>query len=124
MINVALIYLALMFLAQAAPISLGELLRNPDRFSEQSVKVTGRVDNVREGGWRRPYYTFDLSDGTETIRVIAFGNAPCRSGTVIVEGTFGQIKWLANLRASYDEIMAQSVVCLPDHMPSRGSTGK
>jgi hypothetical protein len=81
------------------------------------VKVTGRVANVREYGWRRPYYTFDLSDGPETIRVIAFGNAPCRSGTVTVEGTFGQIKWPVNLRASYDEIMAESVVCIPDPVP-------
>ena len=90
--SAALTYLAWMLLAQVAPGSLSELLSNPDRSYEQTVIVSGTIRNVREGGWRRPYYTFDLSDGTGSGRVIAFGKPPCRSGAVMVEGTFGQIK--------------------------------
>jgi hypothetical protein len=123
MINVALIHFALVLFAQAAPGSLGELLGHPDRFSERSVRGTGTISNVREGGLRRPYYTFDLSDGIDTIRVIAFGTPPCRSGAATVDGTFGQMKRPMRVRDSYDEIMAQSVICLPD-TPDPRSPGK
>ncbi len=112
--SAALIYLAWMLLAQAAPGSLSELLGNPDRFYGQQVIVSGTISNVRESGWRRnPYYTFDLSDGTQTVRVIAFGKPPCRSGAATVEGTFEQIRWRVRVSASYDEITARSVICLP-----------
>ena len=115
MINVALIYLVLVLIGQAAPGSLRELLGNPDRFYEQPVIISGTVSNVRESGWRRPLYTFDLSDGTQTVRVIAFGKPACRSGAATVEGTFGR------MRASYEyEITARSVICLPDSVDPRG----
>jgi hypothetical protein len=46
--DAALIYLGLVVLAQAAPGSLSELLRNPERFSGQLVIVSGTISNVRE----------------------------------------------------------------------------
>ncbi len=119
---VALACLASVFLAQAVPGSLKELRGNPDRFYAQAVSVTGAITNVREGGWRRPYYTFDLDDGTSSVHVIAFGTPSCRSGTATVEGTFGQIKW--PMRDSYDEIMAQSVICLSHTRDPSGPTEK
>jgi hypothetical protein len=112
--STALIYLALMLLAQAAPGSLSELLGNPDRFYGQPVIVSGTISNVRESGWRRPIYTFDLSDGTQTVLVIAFGRPPCRSGAVTVEGTFEETKRRVKASYSYEKIMARNVTCLPD----------
>ena len=48
--NAIIIHLGLVFLAQAAPLSVGELLTNADRFNGQPVTVTGKrsamfVDN-------------------------------------------------------------------------------
>jgi len=34
-------------------------------------------------------YTFDLSDGMETVHVISFQKPPCQFGAATVEGTFG-----------------------------------
>jgi len=112
--SAALIYLALMLLAQAAPGSLSELLGNPDRFYEQAVIISGRISNVRESGWRRPIYTFDLSDGTQTVFVIAFGKPPCRSGAVTVKGTFEETRRRVKASYAYERIIARNVTCLPD----------
>jgi hypothetical protein len=45
---------------------------NPDRFNAQSVMVRGRIAVFREGTTERGarYYTFDLTDGAETVLVI------------------------------------------------------
>lgn len=106
------------------PRALSERHANPDRFYGQSVRVTGIITNVREGGWRRPYYTFDLGDGTSNVHVIAFGRPSCRSETATVEGTFEQIKWPMRARESYEEITAQSVICLPHTRDPGGPAGK
>ncbi len=112
--SVPLIPLASLLLAQAAPGSLSELHSNPDRFYEQSIIVSGTMSNVRESGWRRLLYIFDLSDGTQTMRVIAFGKPPCQSGAVTVQGIFQQVKERVRRSDDYDVITARSVVCLPD----------
>jgi hypothetical protein len=65
------------------------------------------VKAPRAGGSR--YYTFDLSDGTETVLVIALGEPPCQFGAVTVEGTFE--RW-ATMSDSLDAITAQKVICL------------
>src|SRR5438128_8512255 len=60
--------------AQAAPVSVGELLSDPDRFRGQPVAVIGTMSRFREYVTRRgrtPYYTFDFGEGTQTIRVIS-----------------------------------------------------
>jgi hypothetical protein len=117
--SAALIYLGLVLVAQAAPLSVSELLSNPDRFNGQPVTVTGTISNFRGNPLRRrsPLYTFDLSGGPETVHVRAFAKPACQSGAATVEGTFGQIKWRVNASYSFEEITAHNVICLPDRGP-------
>jgi len=100
--NITLI-LALVLVAQSVLVSVSELLANPDHFNGQSVKVSGTISGFREG-----YYAFDLTDGTETVPVIALVEPPCRAGAVTVVGIFE--RWVQTSH-SLDEITAQSVVC-------------
>lgn len=109
--NVALIHLSFVLVAQAPPLSVSELLADPDRFHRQPVTVRGTISDVRESGLRRPIYTFDLSDGTQIVRVIAFTTPPCQSGTVTVEGTFEQVKRRAKVGYLSVEITARNVLC-------------
>ena len=122
--SAALIPLAAVLLAQATPGSLRELHSNADNFYEQSVIVTGTMSNVREAGWRRPLYIFNLSDGTQTVRVISFGKPACRSGAVTVEGIFQQVKQRVGRSDDSDVITARNVVCLPDVKDPRGTKQK
>ena len=103
--------LGLALVAQAASVSVSELLTDPDRFNGQPVMVSGTISNYREGATSRGsrYYTFDLSDGTETVVVIALGEPSCRSGAAIVEGTFERWSMMSD---SLDAITAQNVICL------------
>jgi len=118
--------LGVMLLTQLAPLSVSELLGNADRFNGQPVTVSGTMGNFRANPLRRggPQYTFDLSDGTETVHVVAFAKPPCKSGAATVEGTFETVK--RRIKASYpfQEITAHDVICLPDTMDPRGPKGK
>jgi hypothetical protein len=107
----AALILGLVLVAQAAPVSVSELLADPERFNGQPVMVSGTISSYREGATSRGarYYTFDLSDGTETVLVIALGEPPCHSGAVTVEGTFE--RW-ATMSDSLDAVTAQNVICL------------
>ena len=97
--------------AQAAPLSVGELLSNPDRFRDQPVTVSGTMSHFREYVTHTgtPYYTFDFGDGTQTVRVVSFEKPRCRAGAATVEGTFEQVKWRARVNYSYEEITAWNV---------------
>jgi hypothetical protein len=46
--------------------------------------------NLHEGvsAAGKGYYTFDLSDGTETVHVFSVGRARCKAGRATVDGTF------------------------------------
>ena len=106
--------LGLALIAQAAPLSVKELLTTPDRFNGQPVTVSGTMGNFRANELRRgnPIYTFDLSEGTETVHVVSFEKPPCRSGAVTVEGTFEQVK--RRVSYSFEEITAHKVTCMVD----------
>ena len=106
----AILILGLALASQAAPVSMSELLADPERFSGRPVMVSGTISSYREGATSRGsrYYTFDLSDGSETVLVIALGEPPCQSGAVTVEGTFE--RWATS--DSLDAIKAQNVICL------------
>src|SRR5678815_2746229 len=82
-----LIALATSTSAQLVSSSLTAILADPDRFDGQSVTIRGTVTNLQERVSRRgnPYYTLDLSDGKQAIRVFPFGTAACRAGTATVE---------------------------------------
>jgi DNA polymerase III alpha subunit len=114
--NAIIIHLGLVLLAQAAPLSVGELLTNADRFNGQPVTVTGTISNVRGQPLRRggAVYTFDLSDAAGTVHATMFAKPLCQSGAATVEGTFGQTKWRVNASYSFKEITARTVTCLPE----------
>ncbi len=68
--------------AQVVNTSPSEILASAGRFDGQPVTISGTITNVQERVSRagNPYYTFDLSDGKQAIRVFSFGTAPCRVG--------------------------------------------
>jgi len=94
--------------AQAAPVSVGDILSNPDRFDGQVVTIEGTVTNLRQHVSRLGdlYYKFDLSDGQQVIRVLSRGTPPCRSGAVMVEGTFNKMR-----RGKQYVVSASRVIC-------------
>jgi hypothetical protein len=98
--------------AQAVRTSPSEILGNADRFDGQAVTISGTVTNFQEQVTRagRSYYTFDLSDGTEAVRVSSFGKAPCKSGGATVDGTFTKAKQQGQ-STFYNEVTATRVRC-------------
>ena len=105
--------------AQAAPVSVDEILSNPDRFRDQPVTVSGMMSHFREHVTHTgtPYYTFDFGDGAQTVRVISYEKPQCQAGAATVEGTFTQVKWRARVNYSYEEIAARNVTCFHGHGP-------
>jgi len=120
-LGVALVGVALVAVtaSQAAPVSVGELLSDLDRFRDRPVIVSGTISQFREHVTRTGtrYYTFDFSDGTQTVRVTAFEKPQCRAGAATVEGTFEQVKWRVKVNYSYEKITAWTVTCLPSDGP-------
>jgi len=98
-------------IAQAAALSVSELLTNPDRFDGQPVTISGTMTNLRESVSRRGTrsYTFDFADGNQTILVRSFEKPPCRSGAGTVEGTFEKAKQGGHFS---NVVTARSVTCL------------
>jgi hypothetical protein len=119
--NTALFHLGLVLVTQTVPLSVSELLANPERFNTQPVVVRGTITNFRANLWRLrgSVYMFDLGDGKETIHVITFVKPPCRSGAAIVEGTFEQVKRRVEVSYPFDEITAHKVTC--DSSDPKGS---
>jgi len=123
MMNGALLTLGAALVAvtavQAAPVSVRELLSDPDRFRGQPVTVRGTMSHFREyvTRTRTRYYTFDFGDGTETVRVTSYEKPQCQAGAATVEGTFEQVKWRVKVNYSYDEIVARNVICFLGHEP-------
>jgi hypothetical protein len=112
--------------AQVAPVSVSELLSNPDRFRDQPVTVSGTMSHFREYVTRRgtPYYTFDFGDGTQTVRVVSYETPQCRAGAATVEGTFEQAKWRVRVSYSYEEIRAWKRDLLPRRRTEDGVNAK
>jgi hypothetical protein len=114
------LHLGLVLVAQAAPLSVSGLLADLDRFNGRPVTVSGSMSNLRESvshrGTRR--YTFDLSDGSETVDVISFQKQPCQSGAATVEGTFEQVRRMVKASYSFEEVTARHVTCLPTRAPT------
>jgi hypothetical protein len=115
----ATLILGLVLIAQAAPISVGELLSDPDRFRGQPVTVSGTMSDFREHvtRTRTPYYTFDFGDGTQTVHVVSYEKPPCQAGAAMVEGTFEQVKWRVRVGYSYEKTTAWNVTCFPGAGP-------
>jgi len=97
---------------QALNTSPSAVLATPDRFDGQTVTISGTITNLRERVSQRgnAYYTFDLSDGKQAIRVFSFGKAPCRAGGATVDGTFEKVKQQGRY-TFYNEITATSMTC-------------
>jgi len=115
-----------LLVAQAAPLSVSELLAKAERLNGQPVTVSGTVSNFRANRLRRwgPIYTFDLGDGTATVHVTAFSEPACHSGTATVEGTFEAAKGRVKASYSFEELTAHKVICLPANADPRGPKGK
>jgi hypothetical protein len=98
--------------AQSLNTSATAILADPDRFDGHAVSVQGAVTNVQERVSRsgNAYYTLDLSDGRQAIRVFSFGKAPCRAGTATVEGTFSKVKRQGRY-TFYNEVEASRMTC-------------
>jgi hypothetical protein len=82
------------FAAWARDRSPSEILKNPDRFHEQSVVIAGTVSNVRGlvSARGNPYFTFDVDDGLRALSVLKYGTAPCEAGAqATVEGQFFKV---------------------------------
>jgi hypothetical protein len=98
--------------AQVLSSTPTEILTNADRFDRQPVIVTGVIMNVQERVSRagNPYYTVDLTDGKQAVRVFSFGAVPCRSGAATVEGQFEKVKQQGRY-TFYNEVTATKVTC-------------
>ncbi len=99
--------------ADALDTSVSAILADPDRFDGQEVTIGGTITHLRQTVSRRgnPYYTFDLSDGTRTIRVFSFGRSPCKDGSAAtVTGTFGKVHRVGRYVFS-NEVTAMGVTC-------------
>ena len=111
--------LGLVLIAEAAPLSVSELLTNADRFNAQPVTVRGSMSRFREHltGTGTRYYTFDFGDGTHSVLVISYEKPRCQAGAATVEGSFEQVKWRARVNYAYDQIRARSVICPRGYEP-------
>jgi len=98
--------------AQVVNTSPSEILASAGRFDGQPVTISGTITNVQERVSRagNPYYTFDLSDSKQAIRVFSFGTAPCRVGGATVEGSFEKVKRQGRY-TFYNEVTATRVMC-------------
>ena len=78
----------------AARTSPSELLGNGAFFNGKMITISGTVLNLQEGvsAAGKGYYSFDLSDGTEAVRVLSFGKARCKAGRATVDGTFERVR--------------------------------
>jgi hypothetical protein len=99
----ATLILGLALIAEAAPLSVSELLTNADRLNAQ-VTVSGSMGRFREHftSSGTHYYTFDFGDGTQTVLVISYEKPQCQAGAATVEGIFEQVKWRARVSYSYE----------------------
>ena len=104
--------LLLVTTAHAVNTSPSAILATPDRFDGQTVTISGTIAHLRERVSQRGnlYYTFDLDDGRQAIRVFSFGKAPCRAGGATVDGTFEKVKQQGRY-TFYNEVTASSVTC-------------
>ena len=98
--------------AQAVKTSPSAILATPDRFDGQTVSISGTITNLRERVSQRgnAYYTFDLSDDKQAIRVFSFGKTPCRAGGATVDGTFEKVKQQGQY-TFYNKVTATSMTC-------------
>ena len=78
----------------------------------QTVTISGTITKLRERVSQRGnvYYTFDLSDGKQAIRVFSLDKAPCRAGGATVDGTFEKVKQQGRY-TFYNEVTATSMTC-------------
>jgi hypothetical protein len=97
---------------QVVNTSPTDILANPDRFDGRLLTIGGTITNLQERVSRagNSYYTFDLSDGKQAVRVFSFGKAPCRVGAATIEGRFEKVKRQGRY-TFYNEVTATRVMC-------------
>ncbi len=96
---------------QSSESLIARILAHPEAYHEQHLRLTGRVEHLRQKFSRRgnPYTLFRLNDGVASLKVYLRGHPPLREGQwVRVEGVFYAVKRVGNLRF-YNELTAQHV---------------
>lgn len=108
-----LVLVALPGSAWGLDTSPAQILANADRFDGKLVTITGKITNLRETVSRKgnQYYTYDLQEGQQSIKVFSFGRASCGEGsTATVEGRFRKVKTVSG-RTFYNEVEAVTTRC-------------
>ena len=80
---------------RADPVTLKELLAEPDKWHGRPVVVSGTVGKLEAKTSQRgnPYYTFLLTNGSASVTVFSYGTPEIKDGNrVEVEGTFLKVK--------------------------------
>jgi hypothetical protein len=70
-------------------LTIGAVLTDPRRYDGHRVVLSGTVTKLKSHTMRQgtAIHMFKLSDGTQSIKVLAIGEPPCPSGTAAtVEG--------------------------------------
>lgn len=81
--------------ARIHPVTVEDLLAEPDRWHGRAIAVSGSVGKLVPRTSRRgnAYYTFLLSDGPASVKVFSYGVPEIMEGyQVQVEGTFLKVK--------------------------------
>jgi hypothetical protein len=97
----------------AVETSPSKILRHPERYNEQAIRIEGKV--VRGRPWTSPRgherFIFYLSDDRMAIAVVVSGGEPCPAGSIAtVEGTFYN-REVIDGRLVYNHIKADVVRC-------------
>lgn len=76
---------ALLAACSFLPTKIADIQKNPDRYENREVTVHGKVGGVT----KLPFMeqgTYELNDGTGTIRVVTAKALPAEGATVTVRG--------------------------------------
>jgi hypothetical protein len=97
----------------ALETSPSKVLRHPERYTEQVIRIEGKVVGGRH--WTSPQgherFIFYLSDDRMAIAVVVSGGEPCPAGSIAtVEGTFYNRRVIDG-RLVYNHIKADVVRC-------------
>ena len=99
--------------AWAFDASIKDVATSPERFDGKSISLRGNVANLqrRVSAKGNAYFTFDLSDGSGSVRVFSFGQTSCKPGDeAAVDGQFDQVKRVGRYTFR-NEVTATRVVC-------------
>ena|SRR2546425_3774946 len=99
--------------AWALDTSINDVVSNPASLDGKVISLNGKVVGLqgRVSAKGNAYYTFELSDGTRSVRIFSFGSTSCKSGDdATVEGQFVQTKRVGR-NTFHNEFAVSRVTC-------------